>query len=318
MFATKFRSALLLSSLLLIQPATAQNLPGTAIDEAAVSADVKALFTLAAQAYPTMFVGGSGWRSYSGYTFKYFSSSGIYVGIKDGQVNLLGGPFGNTITPKGSVAQVTTALQSYIAKLNTTPTADFSGFIAARTLGDLVRYFSSLTMEYTSSSIFGVATAQIKIEVLGQETVGGVAADTLRVTISGNGAPNPVSYDMAVDSSGTVQRLSMGGFQYTAAQAQQLGTGIVSSFLIALVAGDNAQVKAALSGELQSPALSTKVTQRIVGNTTLPTIQITVEAGGSNITSYISDFGNFTMMTRYSASIAGMTSGFEIIDMKLR
>ncbi|HEY0961861.1 MAG TPA: hypothetical protein VGE69_05845 [Pseudomonadales bacterium] len=321
MIMPKFRTALLVSSLCLFQPVIAQNLPGVEIETPTVPGSVQTLFNLAASAYPDMFVSGSNFRSYQGFTFKYYASSGIYVGVKDGVVYLLGGRFGSQPKPQGSIADVSAALQRFVANPPVTnpgtTTADFGGFIAARTLADLVSRFSSLTMEYGSSFGTIATTAQIKLEVLGQENVGGIAADTLRVTITAAGGSS-IAYDMAVDSGGNVQRLNMGSFQYTAAQAQAVGSGLVSGFLIALVAGDNAQIKAALNAEIQNPALSTKITQRIVGNTSVPTVQVSVAANGASITGYISDFGSFTMMTEYSSAISNMTSGFEIIDMQLR
>ncbi len=117
----------------------------------------------------------------------------------------------------------------------------------------------------------------------------------------------------------TAQILALGDFVYpTAAHAQLIGPGLISGFLIALSATDNAQVKAALSGEIQNSALSTKVTKRTVGNTQVDTIKIEVAAGGASVTAYISDFGNFTMMTQYNSVLANTTSFIELIDMKLK
>ncbi len=95
MFKTTLRSALLLSSLALFQPAIAQNLPGVAVDTATVASELQTLLNLAQQAYPSSVpaASASDWRLYQGYMFKYYSATGIYVGIKDGQVYLLGGPY---------------------------------------------------------------------------------------------------------------------------------------------------------------------------------------------------------------------------------
>src|SRR5690554_5675224 len=79
----------LASSLLVLglqSPLHAQNLPGTLVSESSINADVRTLFTLAAQAYPGIFTQASDWRSHGGYTYRYFATSGIYAGVKDGTV----------------------------------------------------------------------------------------------------------------------------------------------------------------------------------------------------------------------------------------
>jgi hypothetical protein len=326
MIAKKFRAAFLLSSLVLLhsqQPVLAQNLPGTALDASAISTQINSLFTLAEQAYPSVFVGASGWRSYEGYTFKYFEGSGIYAGIKDGEVYLMGGPYGGSPVAQGNISNIISALQAYITNPNPTPTApaavaDFSSFIAARTLNDLISYFSSITMEYSSSILTLTTTAQIKLELLGQENVGSTSTNHLRVTITGGTPSASQAYDMWVDSAGTIQRLMQGTFEFAQAQSQLIGTGLVSSFLLALVAGDTPTIKAAVANEIANPALSTKVTQRIVGATQVDTIAVSVASGGAEVTAYISDFGNFTMMSEFLSKTSTMSTSFEIIDMKLR
>lgn len=121
-----------------------------------------------------------------------------------------------------------------------------------------------------------------------------------------------------MNSAGKTVRVAVGSFVYPDAQAETLGATIVSGFLIALSAGDNAQLQAAINQEIQNPALSTKVTQRMVGKTQVPTIQVTVAAGGANISSYLSDFGSFTMLTQFSSTIGSLSNSFEVIDMTLR
>jgi hypothetical protein len=321
MFKTTVRSALLLSSLALFQPAVAQNLPGVAIDTATVAAELQTLLNLAQSAYPSSVpaASASGWRLYQGYTFKYYSATGIYVGIKDGQVYLLGGPY-TQITPYGAVAAVTSALQTRIAANANTAgsatTADFGGVVAAKTLADLKQRFSLLTMEWTAAFGATRTTSQIKLEVLGPETINGVNTDKMKITVTGNGSS--LAYDMWVNDAGKTVRVALGSFVYPDAQAEILGASAVSGFLIALAAGDNPQLQAALSGELNNGALSTKVTQRTVGTTTVPTVQLTVAANGANITGYYSDFGSFTMLTQFSSTVSVLSNSFEVIDMKLR
>lgn len=94
-----------------------------------VTTDVQSIFDLAAHVYPSLLVNGSAFGLYQGYTYKFFASSGIYVGIKDNKVFTMGGPFGNAIKEQGTVSLVLNALQTAKAKIDaakpvtpTTPT----------------------------------------------------------------------------------------------------------------------------------------------------------------------------------------------------
>lgn len=112
MFGKQMKSVFV-AGLLAASPALmAQSTPGTITAAADVSADIKTMFTLAAEKYPTIFVNGSDWRSYSGFIYRFFPSSGVYAGVKDGQVYLMGGVFGPSLTPKASVAAATAALNA--------------------------------------------------------------------------------------------------------------------------------------------------------------------------------------------------------------
>lgn len=139
----------------------------------------------------------SGWSLYQGYTFKYFSATGIYVGIKDGQVYLLGGPY-TSITPYGAVAAVTSAQQARVAATantgGSTTTADFGSVIVAKTLADLKQRFSSLTMEWSSTIGTLKTTSQTMLEVVGQESINNVSTDKLKVTVTSGSSS--LAYDM--------------------------------------------------------------------------------------------------------------------------
>ena len=94
-----------------------------------VTTDVQSIFDLAAQVYPSLLVNGSAFGLYQGYTYRFFASSGIYVGIKDNKVFTMGGPFGSAIKEQGTVSLVLNALQTAKAKIDaakpvtpTTPT----------------------------------------------------------------------------------------------------------------------------------------------------------------------------------------------------
>jgi hypothetical protein len=81
------------------------------LDSAATS-----MLDLAIEVYPSLFGQGGDIKQAQGYTYRVFASSGIIVGFKDGKVYVVGGPFGNNILEKGTVAAVTTALNT--AKAN--------------------------------------------------------------------------------------------------------------------------------------------------------------------------------------------------------
>jgi hypothetical protein len=53
------------------------------------SADIKTMFTLAAEKYPTIFVNNSDWSSFRGFIYRFFASSGVS---------------GASLTPTASVA----------------------------------------------------------------------------------------------------------------------------------------------------------------------------------------------------------------------
>ncbi len=77
--------------------------------------DMTNLFTLAAQAYPTLFAGGTSIQtSADGYLYKYFATSGMYAAIKNGSVYVKGGSYGNAYTSVGALTSVLTALNTKI------------------------------------------------------------------------------------------------------------------------------------------------------------------------------------------------------------
>jgi hypothetical protein len=84
------------------------------------TADMTALFDLAAQLYPSLFTAATSTGvSADGYLYRFYANSGIWVGIKNGLVHLKGGAFGNAYTSRGSIAAVSAQLR---AALNPAPT----------------------------------------------------------------------------------------------------------------------------------------------------------------------------------------------------
>lgn len=85
-----------------------------------LTTEAQSMFDLAAELYPTLFRTGTEARNYQGYTYRFYPESGIYVGIKDNKVYLLGGQFGSAISEQGNVAAVVTSLQN-VKKARATP-----------------------------------------------------------------------------------------------------------------------------------------------------------------------------------------------------
>jgi hypothetical protein len=85
--------------------------PGSKLNNSSISQEIAGLFSLAEEIYPGLFKGASDWFNWEGYTYKYFAESGIYAGVREGNVYLLGGQFGSSIVQQGSLNGVTTQLQ---------------------------------------------------------------------------------------------------------------------------------------------------------------------------------------------------------------
>ncbi len=77
-----------------------------------LSADEQALLTLAERLYPTLFVDGQAPGTTQGYTYRHYAGTGVYVGFKDAQLYLLGGPFGDTVRQMGTVFGALSQLRS--------------------------------------------------------------------------------------------------------------------------------------------------------------------------------------------------------------
>lgn len=307
-----------------LHAAQVQAQPGTAVADSAVSQDIKTLFSLAAQVYPAFAsANGSGYYSYSGFTYKFFAASGVYAGIKDGQVFLMGGPYGSSPSMQGTVSNLTTALQTAVAAAANTagnvPTgsvADFAGITSVKTTYDLPRLFQELTFEWVGSGL----TSQLKMERQGVETVSGISTEKLKVTLTGTTLPTPSVSEMWVDSTGTVRRYIANGFEYAPATADLIGRGLVSGMLLALAAADAPTIQTAIANELKNPALSTKVSKKAIGGGTYDTLSIVIGTSASlNYSVDLTDFGTFSMATRYQANIGSFASnGFQVLSMKLR
>jgi hypothetical protein len=305
-----------LSLLLSANPLHAQNLPGVSLDEAGLSVDIKNLFQLAQQAYPTLFTNASGWRSHGGYTYQFYAASGIYAGVKDGNVFLLGGPFGSSIVQKGALTAAIGVLQDTVAKQQasgsgssgstsgtTSGTDGFTTVKEFKTLADLVAGFSLITYETTTTLGSLKTTGQYKLEYKGESSVEGEAASELLITITGS--TGAVPFSMWVDSTGKILKLihNISGVEYKPqSTAQTIGTGLVSSFLLSLAGSTSPALTTAISDLKKNAAFSSHVTKRAVGKYSLDVLTVEITgATGDKLSWEIADFGAYSMVIRYSS-----------------
>lgn len=84
-----------------------------------ISLDTNAqnMLNLAENLFSNLLSNGSALKQLGGYTYRYYPGSGAYIGFKDGQVYVLGGPFGNALKSYGAVSKVTVSLQNYEASI---------------------------------------------------------------------------------------------------------------------------------------------------------------------------------------------------------
>jgi Tol biopolymer transport system component len=80
--------------------------------KAQLSADAQSVFQKAELLFPDIFATASEFRTTQGFIYKAYAKQGTYIGIKDGMVYVLGGPFGGSPQNKGSLAAVLSFLAS--------------------------------------------------------------------------------------------------------------------------------------------------------------------------------------------------------------
>ena len=78
----------------------------------------------AERTYPELFAGHPATGVYEGYTYRYYANSGIYLGVRDGLVFVMGGPFGSQPLPVGPLAQfITPSTIANVAGCAASPTS---------------------------------------------------------------------------------------------------------------------------------------------------------------------------------------------------
>lgn len=295
---------------------SAQSLPGAEVSSNDVDPNAVTLVNLASQQFPELFSGGSPWRLFEGFYFQYFSNSGIYLGVNDGNLYLLGGPFGDQAVNRGRISDAVALLSG-----NTNSSAAlFDDITSAGTLKELLSLFKTITVSYdTINSAFEIL-ASITLEAQGTESVGGTSAEKLVVTVTGNNLAEPQIYQMWVDSEGVIIRLiQAGGVEFLLPSSDLIGSGLVSGALISLAGAKSPIITSAINDELASPSVGTKTTDANIGGLPVKTLAIQVGPDGSPTVLFeISDFGNFSMVSKLESTIAGTTSRFELKNVVLR
>ena len=305
----------------------AQNLPGIVVNDTAVGQSARTLANLAIQVFPDLFGQPTTWREFDGFHYRYFGSSGVYLGIKGQDLYLLGGPFGANPTYQGTIADAIVLVQR---ETGTASSTAFQDFITAKTSKELLSYFNKITMEYGSSLTLGgkpfaTTDAVITMEALGKDTFQGATTDRVKITLKGSTASVPVVYDLWIDAQGVVVRLILNGdFEYNSASAKAIGPGLMSAMQLSLAAIDTPTVRGVIdNATANSSVVTSNTTNTTIGGNPVQSMALVVSSSVDNAVELtLSDFGPFTMATKYSASLDGgfqkSTSYFRIVDVVLK
>jgi len=115
-----------------------------------LTADASSVISLAEEIYGSLFGTGAVMGETKGYTYRFYPTSKIYVGFKDGRVYIVGGPFGDKILDKGPATGVITALNNAKIKLEASSNGNGSTTIEGSVEGTGGEW--DLTISGTSST----------------------------------------------------------------------------------------------------------------------------------------------------------------------
>ncbi|MDP1932248.1 MAG: hypothetical protein Q8L60_12405 [Gammaproteobacteria bacterium] len=316
MRSNKFLSVLLVCVFMMTmsEKTLANATPGVAVSDSVMSQSAITLVSLAEQIYPDLFSGATSWRSFEGFYYKYYATTGVYVGINGSDLYLMGGPFGGDVTYQGSVADALIVLGGSSGS----PTEPFKNIASTSNLADLIRYFRKIKLEYATGG-FATTKVAVALEVLGQEAISGETTDKLMVTVTGGSLTSPSIAEMWVNSKGEVVKFSQSGMVWTMPHSNTFGIGLVSGMLLALAAVEQPIVKAAIANELKdNQAVAQKLENRVINGIPVKTLTIQISAGSSSITTELSEFGTFSMATKMVSNLGFSTTSFEMMDLELR
>jgi hypothetical protein len=128
-----------------------------------------------------------------------------------------------------------------------------------------------------------------------------------------------------IDAQGVVVKLVLNGnFEYNSAQAKAIGPGLMSAMLLSLAAVDQPTVRGVIANATaDSSVVTANTTNATIGGVAVKSMELVVSSSVENAVELtLSDFGAFTMATKYSASLDGgfqkSTSYFRIVDVVLK
>lgn len=183
-----------------------------------VTSTMTSIFELAEQKVPEYFPPGAITAFFENYVYRFYTSTGVYVAFADGNVYLMGGVFGNSITNAGAMSSVLSALQAF-----PTPSTGGGGTPAVQlwnlTISGSIQTpfvpvaFSGITLnnvpapdlsntnqvnQEITSTLSGVATgiSSIKITVVNNTSTRRTFDVTFSATLTGFGA---VTYNLRYD-----------------------------------------------------------------------------------------------------------------------
>jgi len=195
-------------------------LPVTTAQAQTVSTQMQAVFDLAAQLYPNWFTNGSAPGLYQGYTYRYYAQSGIYVGVKDDVVYVMGGPFGSSITQQGTVTQVKAYLDQEKIRIdleNNNPDAegDYDLTITGTVAGTAAGFPFSQPINVTINNVAAPDTSDVdEIEDLIQDSFENVGTISQLNIVVVNNSSNRFTFDLTFKAAATSQGFTI-TYDYT-------------------------------------------------------------------------------------------------------
>lgn len=78
-----------------------------------ITVEINQLFDLAQKKLPDLFASGSISQIFENYVYRFYPATGVYIGIANNTVYLLGGQFGNALVNVGSISFVMSELNKF-------------------------------------------------------------------------------------------------------------------------------------------------------------------------------------------------------------
>lgn len=175
-----------------------------------LSAEAEAVFALAKQLYPDLFPGATqpDLGEYEGYIYRFYQGSGIYVGVKDNEIWLMGGPFGPNPARQGLISEVKLFLDNEKIRLglDADGTAGEGDFDLKITGTVTVAGFSTAIPEILIENIAAPSSTDLDdIEDLIREEFEEVGTVSQLTIVEVNNTANRITFDLEFKGSVTAQ-----------------------------------------------------------------------------------------------------------------